>query len=281
MNKLTLEARGKINLAIDVTGKRENGYHDVEMILQEVPLADRITLSLRPDGKILSDSNIPSLPNTEDNLAVRAAKIFMHRLGRSEGVDILLEKRIPIGAGMGGGSADAAGVLKGLNALFGNPFTTEKLMEMGASLGADVPFCVLGGCALATGIGEVLTPLPMPPKLHCIIAKPEPSVSTRWVYEALDATPNLPHPNVSAVADGIRKGSLAEIRRHAGNILESVTIPAFPVVGWIKQAFSDSGAVLSLMSGSGSAVFGLFENANDANKTAEAAKQYANDIFIL
>ena len=281
MNKITIEARGKINLAIDVTNKRENGYHDVEMILQEVNLADRISLTLRQDGKILVDSDNSSIPNTEDNLAVRAAKLFLTRLGRSEGVDIFLEKRIPVGAGMGGGSADAAGVLKGLNAMFGAPFSTKQLMEMGTALGADVPFCVLGGCALAEGIGEILTPLPMPPALKCVIAKPEPSVSTKWVYENLDYTKKPEHLSVSAVAEGIRNGDLATICQNAGNILENVTIPTYPVVGWIKEAFANAGAVLSLMSGSGSAVFGLFRTAEDAAHGAELAKQYADDIFIL
>ncbi len=281
MNKLTLEARGKINLAIDVTGRRDNGYHDVSMILQEVALADRISLSLRNDGSFTVDSDMVRLPTTEDNLAIRAAKAFMQRLGRQEGVDIYLEKRIPVGAGMGGGSADAAGVLKGLNAMFGSPFTTETLMELGTPLGADVPFCVLGGCALAEGIGEILTPLPMPPKLYCVIAKPEPSVSTRWVYENLDYTKKPPHLHVSAVADSIRSGNLSGICKNAGNILESVTIPTYPVVGWLKEAFLKSGAVLSLMSGSGSSVFGLFEHRADAQKGADAAGQYADEVYLV
>lgn len=281
MNKITIEARGKINLAIDVIGKRENGYHDVEMILQEVNLADRISLTLRNDDKILVDSNIPSLPNTEDNLAVRAARMFFTRLGQSDGVEIFLEKRIPIGAGMGGGSADAAGVLKGLNILYGSPFSTEQLMEIGKNLGADVPFCVLGGCALAEGVGEILTPLPMPPRLKCVIAKPEPSVSTRWVYENLDFTQKPDQLNVSAVAEGIRRGDLVAICKNAGNILENVTIPTYPVVGWIKEAFLNAGAALSLMSGSGSAVFALFSDEESAMRGAELAGQYTDQIFVL
>ncbi len=281
MNKLTIDSRGKINLAIDVIGKRKNGYHDVAMILQEVNLADRISLTLRCDGNITVDSDMPSLPNTEDNLAFRAAKLFFERLGRYDGVDIFLEKHIPVGAGMAGGSADAAGVLKGLNLLYGSPFSTEKLMELGTSLGADVPFCILGGCALAEGIGEILTSLPMPPALKCVIAKPEPSVSTRWVYENLDFTKKPDRLNVSAVAEGIKNGNLAAICNHAGNILETVTIPAYPVVGWLKEAFSSAGAVLTLMSGSGSAVFGLFESAEAAKQGVELAGQYADEIFIL
>lgn len=281
MNQISIEARGKINLAIDVIGKRENGYHDVEMILQEVKLADRISLNLRNDGKILVDSNIPSLPKTEDNLAVRAAKRFFEQLGHTDGVEIFLEKRIPIGAGMGGGSADASGVLKGLNLLYGSPFSIEKLMEMGTALGADVPFCILGGCALAEGIGEILTPLPMPPKLNCVIAKPTPSVSTRWVYENLDFTKKPSQLHVPAVADALRKGDLAAICKNAGNILETVTIPAYPVVGWLKDAFLQAGAVLSLMSGSGSAVFGLFLSQEDANLGGELAKQYTDEVFLL
>lgn len=281
MNKLTIECRGKINLAIDVTGVRENGYHDVEMILQEVALADRLTLELRSDGKISVTSDLPALPVNEDNLAWRAAESFFRRLGRNEGVNIHIEKRIPVGAGMAGGSADAAGVLKGLNAMFGQPFTREKLMEMGIGLGADVPFCVLGGCALAQGVGEILTPLPMPPALKCVIAKPEPMVSTRWVYENLDYTKKTENLNVLAVAEGIRNGDLSAVCRNAANILENVTIPAYPVVGWLKQGLAEAGAVLTLMSGSGSAVFGLFRNSEEAEHGAEQARQFADSVFVL
>ena len=281
MNRLTMECRAKINLAIDVTGKRENGYHDVAMVLQEVGLADRLTLELRKDGRILVTSDLPALPLNEDNLAFQAAQAFFERLGRDDGVDIHIEKRIPMGAGMAGGSADAAGVLKGLNAMFGQPFETERLIEIGAGLGADVPFCILGGCALAQGIGEVLTPLPMPPALKCVVAKPEPMVSTKWVYENLDYTRKPDNLSVPGVVEGIRNGDLAAICQNAANILESVTIPAYPVVGWLKQAFTEAGAVLSLMSGSGSAVFGLFRSPEEAAAGAEQARRYADEIFEL
>ena len=282
MNKLTLECRGKINLAIDVIGKRENGYHDVEMILQEIALADRITLAIRQDGNIVLTTDSAEIPTGEGNLAYRAARIFFDRLGRTEGVDIHIIKNIPMGAGLAGGSADAAGVLKGLNALFGNPFSIETLMEMGTTLGADVPFCVLGGCAMATGIGEILTPLPMPPQgLRCVIAKPEPFVSTKWVYENLDYTKKPDGLNVSAVAQGLRNGDLFQICRNAANILETVTLPAYPVVGWLKEGFREAGAVLSLMSGSGSAVFGLFETEAAALAGVEQAKRYTDQIYLV
>ncbi len=280
MEKLTLECRAKINLAIDVLGKREDGYHDVEMILKEIALSDRMTLTLRTDGKIVITSDSAALPLGEGNLAYRAARLFFDHLGRTEGVEIHIEKRIPMGAGLGGGSADAAGVLKGLNAMFGNPFNIDTLMQFGARIGADVPFCVLGGCAKATGIGEILTPLPMPPALYCVIAKPEPSVSTKWVYENLDPSKRPDGLNVSAVAEGIQNGDLSAICQNAANILETVTIPAYPIVGWIKEAFLESGAVLSLMSGSGSAVFGLFTTPQEAKDGAAQAKQYTDAVFM-
>lgn len=280
MEKLTLECRAKINLAIDVLGKREDGYHDVEMILKEIALSDRMTLTLRTDGKIVISSDSAALPLGESNLAYRAARLFFDHLGRTEGVEIHIEKRIPMGAGLGGGSADAAGVLKGLNAMFGNPFNIDTLMQLGARIGADVPFCVLGGCAKATGIGEILTPLPMPPVLYCVIAKPEPSVSTKWVYENLDLSKRPDGLNVSAVAEGIQNGDLSAICQNAANILETVTIPAYPIVGWIKEAFLESGAVLSLMSGSGSAVFGLFTTPQEAKDGATQVKQYTNAVFM-
>lgn len=281
MNKLSIECRAKINLAIDVIGKRENGYHDVLMIMQEVPLADRLTLRLRNDGKIILTCDKPGLPLNEDNLAYRAAKVFFELLGIFDGVDIAIEKRIPMGAGMGGGSADAAGVLKGLNALYGKPFELDKLMKLGAKLGADVPFCVMGGCALAEGIGEILTPLPMPPVLKYVIAKPEPSVSTRWVYENLDISKRPINLDVLAVADGIRNGDIATICKNSANILETVTIPQYPVIGWIKETFKESGAILSLMSGSGSAVFGIFRSDDEVEKGVEAVKQFTDEIYVM
>ncbi len=281
MNKISLECRAKINLAIDVIGKRTDGYHDVDMIMQEVNLADKIIMSLRNDGKIIVETDMIGLPVNEDNLAYKAAKAFFERLGRNDGVNIFIEKRIPIGAGMGGGSADAAGVLKGLNIIYGKPFSIEKLIETGTKLGADVPFCILGGCARAEGIGEVLTPLPMPPVLKCVIAKPEPFVSTRWVYENLDITNRPEHLNINRVIEGIQTNDISLICKNSANILESVTIPKYPVVGWIKEGFYESGAILSLMSGSGSAVFGLFRNEEEALKGVENAKQYADDIFMM
>lgn len=281
MEKLTLECRAKINLAIDVLRKREDGYHDVEMILKEIALSDRMTLTLRTDGKIVISSDSAALPLGEGNLAYRAARLFFEYLGRTEGVEIHIEKRIPMGAGLGGGSADAAGVLKGLNAIFGNPFDVDALLRLGARLGSDVPFCVLGGCAKATGIGDILTPFPMPPALHCVIAKPEPFVSTKWVYENLDLSKRPDGLNVSEVAEGIRRGDLSAICQNAANILETVTIPAYPIVGWIKEAFLESGAVLSLMSGSGSAVFGLFTTQQKAKDGVAQAKQYTDTVLIV
>lgn len=281
MNKLSLECRAKINLAIDVTGKRSDGYHNVDMIMQEVPLADKIVMSLRNDGKIIIETDMIGLPVNEDNLAYRAAKAFFERLGRNDGVDIFIEKRIPMGAGMGGGSADAAGVLKGLNIIYGKPFNTDKLIEIATKIGADVPFCIMGGCAHAEGIGEILTPLPTPPVLKCVIAKPEPFVSTRWVYENLDLSKRPENLNIDRVIEGIKTNDISLICKNCANILESVTIPKYPVVGWIKQSFYESGAILSLMSGSGSAVFGLFRNEEEALKGVENAKQYSDDIFMM
>lgn len=281
MNKLTLDCRAKINLSIDVIGKRPNGYHDVELIYREISLSDKITLDLRRDGKIIIDSDMPSLPLSENNLSYRAADAFFKHFGRGEGVNIYIEKNIPIGAGLAGGSADAAGVIKGLNALFGMPFSQEKLMEIAATIGADVPFCVIGGCAFAEGIGEILTPLPMPPLLKCIVAKPEPTISTRWVYENLDYTKKPDNLNVRAVAKGIADGNMFEICRNAGNILEQVTIPVYPIVGWLKEAFSEAGALISMMSGSGSSVFGLFGDEESLKAGIEAAKHYTDLIYIV
>lgn len=280
MKKIQMRCQAKINLSIDVLGKRPDGYHDVEMILMAVDVCDEITLTLRTDQKILLHTAAP-LPMGMENLAYRAAKLFFDKSGIQEGVDIHIEKHIPMGAGMAGGSTDAAGVLCGLNELYDAPFTPKELREMGVSMGADVPFCILGGCALAEGIGERLTPLPMPPKMHFVIAKPPVFVSTKWVYDRLDLSERPANLSVPRVAEAIRRGDLRQMISSAGNILESATIPEFPIVGEYKRSMRELGAELSLMSGSGSAVFGMFADREKAERAYQNFSRCTDEVYLV
>ena len=281
MNTITLNCNAKINLSLDGVRKREDGYHDLELIFLEIPVFDTITVSLRDDTEIHLSCDDKTLPCDTGNIAYRAAAAFFNAAKLSLGADIELVKRIPHGAGLAGGSADAAGVLKALNKLTEEPLSTDALMKIGATLGADVPFCIMGGCALAEGIGDILTPLPTPPKLFYVIAKPKESVSTAFVFKNLDLNNRPDGLCVSAVAEGIRRGDLDMMFKNSVNILETVTAKHFPIINDIKACFTESGAILSLMSGSGTSVFGAFETEELANTAANAVKKYTDKIFIV
>jgi len=281
LNSLTLNCNAKINLALDVISKRPDGYHDVELIFNEIPVFDTVTVSLRDDGKITLSCSDKTVPIGEDALSYRGAVAFFKATGLSLGADISIINNIPNGAGLAGASTDVAGVLKALNRLTGNPLSLEELMKIGGMLGADVPFCIMGGCALAEGIGEILTPLPLPPKLYYVIAKPKESVSTAWVYQNLSLDNRPEDLCVPAVAEGIRKGDLEMIVKNTGNILEAVTAKAIPVIYDIKHLFTQHGAIISMMSGSGTSVFGAFEEKASAIDAAEAVKIFTDKIYIV
>ena len=281
MNTITLNCNAKINLSLDGVRKREDGYHDLELIFLEIPVFDTVTVTLRDDTEIHLSCDDKTLPCDEGNIAYRAAAGFFKTANISLGADIELIKRSPHGAGLAGGSADAAGVLKALNKLTGEPLSTDVLMKLGATLGADIPFCIMGGCAFAEGIGDILTPLPSPPKLYYVIAKPNESVSTAWVFQNLDLSNRPLNLCVSAVAEGIRRGDLDMIIQNSGNILESVTAKQFPIINDIKACFTQNGAILSLMSGSGTSVFGAFESEELAASAAKAVKKYTEMVYIV
>ena len=281
MNTITLNCNAKLNLSLDVIRKREDGYHDLELIFLEIPLFDTVTVSLRDDTEIHLSCDDKTLPCDDGNIAYRAAAAFFKTANIKLGVDIDLIKRIPHGAGLAGGSADAAGVLKALNKLTGEPLPTDALMKLGATLGADVPFCIMGGCAFAEGIGDILTPLPAPPKLFYVIAKPKESVSTAFVFKNLNLNNRPDALRVPAVAEGIRRGDLNMIVANSGNILESVTAKHFPIINDIKNCFTENGAGLSLMSGSGTSVFGAFESEELAISAAKAVKKYTDIVYIV
>lgn len=266
---LGLKAYGKVNLGLDVVRKREDGYHEVRMIMQTVGVYDKIDLRRSQEPGIRVETNLYYLPNNENNLAYKAAHLLMEEFGVKEGIDIQIRKFIPVAAGMAGGSTDAAAVLFGVNKMFTLGLSMEELMERGVNLGADVPYCVMRGTALSEGIGEILTPLPPMPQCKILIAKPSLSVSTKFVYENLRLNTLKPeeHPDIDRIADAIRRQDLYAVAKNLGNLLETVTIPAHPVIQDIKEKMKELGAVNALMSGSGPTVFGLF--------TSPAAAEHA------
>lgn len=268
---LELKAYGKINLGLDVVRRREDGYHEVRMIMQTVRVYDAIELNRTEEEGIRLSTNLYYLPDNENNLGYRAAKLLMDEFGIRDGVEIKMKKFIPVAAGMAGGSSDAAAVLFGVNKMFGLGLSKQELMERGVRLGADVPYCIMRGTALSEGIGEILTPLPPMPQCRVLIAKPAVSVSTKHVYESL----NLPslgaeaHPDIDAMRAAIEKKDLSGVVSQLGNVLETVTIPENPVIQTLKDKMMEMGADGSLMSGSGPTVFGLFTNQTAAQAAYE------------
>lgn len=271
---LRLKAYGKINLGLDVLGRRGDGYHEVRMIMQTVRLHDSIDIYRTREPGIRLETNLYYLPTNEQNLAYRAAKLLMDEFKIKEGVAIRLRKFIPVSAGMAGGSTDAASVLFGVNRMFGLGLSTKKLMERGVTLGADIPYCLMRGTALSEGIGEKLTALPPAPQCQVLIAKPGISVSTKVVYEALDAMELTPeqHPDIDGMIGAIRDKDLHRLAGKFGNVLELVTAGKYPVIGEIEEVMRRYGAANAMMSGSGPTVFGLFTNPRAAEEAYEALR---------
>ena len=268
---LSLKAYGKINLGLDVLRRREDGYHDVRMIMQTVGIFDRVDLIWKEEPGIQVETNLYYLPTNENNLVYKAAKLLMDEFQVQEGLLIRLRKFIPVAAGMAGGSSDAAAVLFGVNKMFRLGLTTEELMERGVKIGADVPYCILRGTALSEGIGEVLTSLPPVPQCQVLVAKPGINVSTKFVYENLHANDLRPeqHPDSDGMIRAIKAQDLQGIADKLGNVLETVTVKEYPVIQEIKDKMLEFGAIGSLMSGSGPTVFGLFTNPKAAQQAYE------------
>lgn len=264
MRQIVLKAYAKINLGLDVLGRRPNGYHDVRMIMQSIGLYDLLTMKKIRDDAIVLSSNMGTLPNNEHNLVYKAISLMKTEYNITTGVRAELEKRIPVAAGMAGGSTDAAAALIGMNRLFDLNLSKERLMELGAKLGADVPYCVMGGTALAEGIGEILTPLKPIPKCYILIAKPGISVSTRFVYENLEVDKLAYHPDIDGMMERIDASDLTGITDRLSNVLETVTEKKYPIITKIKNAMLESGAMNSLMSGSGPTVFGIYADKETA-----------------
>ena len=284
MDKIQLKALAKINLGLDVLRRREDGYHEVKMIMQTIGLHDDLEIRKTKTPGIQVKTNLYYLPTNENNLVYKAAKLLMDEFRIQDGVSIQLKKRIPVAAGMAGGSSDGAAVLWGINQMYGLGLSMQALMERGVRLGADVPYCIQRGTALAEGIGEKLSVLPPMPKCTILIAKPGISVSTKFVYENLHANDLKPeqHPDVDSMIEAMRQKDLGLLCSRMGNVLETVTIPAYPVIDEIKRTMMDNGAIGSMMSGSGPTVFGIFDSpaaAKQAVKAVRAAK-LAKQIFL-
>jgi 4-diphosphocytidyl-2-C-methyl-D-erythritol kinase len=278
---LTVKGNAKINLTLDVLYKREDGFHQVEMIMQSIDLADVLSLEERKTGDITIATTIARLPCDQRNLAYRAAALLKETCQVKSGVHIFLEKNIPVAAGLAGGSADAASVLIGLNRLWKLGLSTNELEILGAKLGSDVPFCIRGGTMLATGRGELLQPLTDIKPCYIVLAKPPVGVSTAWVYRQYKGQDVKVHPDTSGVKSSLVQGDLAGVAKGLCNVLETVTIPAHPEIKKLKQSMMQYGAMASLMSGSGPTVFGLVEDQVKAEYIAEKLRcQSAADIFV-
>lgn len=273
MKGISLKAYAKINLGLDVLGTLENGYHEVKMVMQNVGIYDKVNIYANNSGKITLRCNLPFIPNQEDNIAYKAAKLLKDEFGIQEGIDIDLYKYIPVAAGMAGGSTDAAAVLKGVNELWRLGLSTEELMARGVKLGADVPYCIMGGTALSEGIGERLSRLSDCPSCKLVIAKPGISVSTKYVYDNLILDENTVHPDIDGVVDAIEHKDIKGVAARLGNVLESVTVKAYPVIADIKDTIRECGAFGVLMSGSGPTVFGMFEDEERANECILVLRQ--------
>ena len=279
---MKLKAMGKINLALDVVRKREDGYHEVRLIMQTVQIYDLLEIYERREAGIRMTTNLRYLPVNENNLVYRAAQLLMDEFHVDAGLEIRLQKTIPVAAGMAGGSSDAAAALVGVNRLFRLGLTRKELMERAVRLGADVPYCVMRGTALSEGIGEILTPLPPMPDCYILVGKPPVSVSTRFVYGKLNAAGLERHPDVDGMVEALQKESLPGITSRMENVLETVTVPAYPVIREIKRHMKENGAENALMSGSGPTVFGIFTDRETARAACRKLKTsgLARQVFL-
>ncbi len=273
MKQIELKALAKINLGLDVLGRRENGYHDVRMVMQSIYLYDEVKLEKTAEPGITTVSNLSFLPTGDGNIAYKAARLLQEEFQITEGIKITLNKHIPVAAGLAGGSSNAAAVLFGMNRMFRLGLSQKDLMDRGVRLGADVPYCIMRGTVLAEGIGEKLSVLPAMPKCTVLIAKPPVSVSTKVVYEALDAKEITEHPDIDGIIEGLKNNSLKQVAACMGNVLEDVTVPMHPVIDQIKQEMKSAGALNAMMSGSGPTVFGLFESRADAREAQRRIRE--------
>ncbi len=272
---LTVSAFAKINLHLDIVSRLPNGYHSLFMVMQSVSLRDRISLSAADDISLTCSE--ASLPADRRNLAFRAAELFFEKTKLSGGVHIDIEKNIPMQAGLGGGSADAAAVLGGVNRMYGSPLSADELCAMGMSLGADVPFCVRGGLQLSLDMGQVLSPLPVCEEYHVVIAKPTRGVSTAEAYAAFDSSVSVRHPNNTMVLNAFARGSLTEAVNYTGNVFEQFI--EVPERIRYKAIMREHDCLACAMSGSGPSIFGLFKDEENRNECARELSEICENVF--
>lgn len=279
--KIYEKAPAKINLMLDVLHKRADGFHEVEMIMTMVDLADRLEMSELPGDSIIISSQAGYIPLDEKNLAFQAAQLIKDRYNVRRGVYIHLDKNIPVAAGLAGGSSDAAATLRGLNRLWNLRISTEELQELGSELGSDVPFCISGGTALATGRGEILTPLPNPPQCWVVLAKLPINVSTADVYGRLRSGNITEHPSAKRMQSAIESNSFYDVCGELGNVLEDVTLQIYPDVAQLKDTMLRLGADGALMSGSGPTVFGLVSKEAKAARIYNGLRGFCKEVYAV
>lgn len=274
------KAPAKINLSLDVLRKREDGYHDVEMVMTTVDLADRIELNTLEEDRIEVSLWSRYVPNDERNLAYKAAKAFKQKYNINKGVHIKIEKVIPVSAGLGGGSTDAAAVLRGLNRLWNMDIPIEQLAELGSTLGSDIPFCVYGSTGIAKGFGEIIEPLPSPPPFWVVLAKPDIGVSTRTIFQRVKMD-EIIHPNTNQVVEALYEKDFNKLCQNIGNSLEAITTGLHPEVLRIKEKMLHAGASGVLMSGSGPTVYGLVEQQSKAQRIYNGMKGFCQEVYLV
>ena len=282
MNSITLKSRAKINLSIDVLGKRQDGYHLVEMIMQTIDLYDLIEINEKDNDQITIKSTSDEIPLDCNNLVYKAANLIKKTLNINKGVEIHIKKNIPVAAGMAGGSSNAAAVLVGLNKLWNINLSNQQLEKIGLKLGADVPFCINGGAVLASGIGEELTPIKGLTKDVCIlVCKPDLFVSTKEVYECIDSKDIDKRPNNKFLIECLKNEDTRQLAENMFNVLEGVTMDKHPVIQQIKDIMTNNRALGAMMSGSGPTVFGLYENREDAVKCKAILEKQFKQTFVV
>ncbi|MDE6845046.1 MAG: 4-(cytidine 5'-diphospho)-2-C-methyl-D-erythritol kinase [Lachnospiraceae bacterium] len=280
--QISQKAYAKINIGLDVLRRRNDGYHEVRMIMQTVDICDDLLFEKTKQPGIVLKTDHEELPVDGDNLICKAAALLLQDKGITEGVKITLTKRIPIAAGMAGGSSDAAATMRGLNELFQMGYSAKELQELGVKLGADIPYCIVGGTMLSEGIGEILTSLPAPPDCFLVVAKPDINVSTGFVYGNLHVDTLTEHPDIDGMIDALNIGSLKGITDRLGNVLETVTVKEYPIIEELKTLLCNKGAENALMSGSGPTVFGIFTEQSTAEAAAKAVRDQglAKQVYV-
>lgn len=279
MHSFEAKAQAKINLSLDVTGKRTDGYHSVRMIMQSIELHDNVLIEVTDSG-IEVTSDCCYVPSGEENIAFKAAKLMIDCFGIKKGIKIKIEKKIPVAAGLAGGSSDAASVLKGIKELFKLDVKETQLMEIGKLIGADVPYCIKGGTMLAEGIGEKLTELAPFQNIDILLVKPKIGVSTAWVYKNLNIQKIMDRPDTNDLITAIKEGRLDALAKGMKNVLETVTIPKYGVIQEIKTKMLELGALGSMMSGSGPTVFGIFDSPDSAHNAYNKIKNDRWESFL-